>query len=62
MKLSNISNPGERSGVITRNSSVYLDRERVNAYTLNVSATDEGTPANTASVEVIINILVSPTY
>lgn len=51
----------ERSGVITRNTSVHLDRERVNQYTLNVSATDTGEPPNVASVEVIINILVNPT-
>lgn len=50
------------SGVITRNFSVYLDHERVSQYTLDVSATDRGEPSNTATVEVIINVLVSPIY
>ena len=50
---------GEYSGLLSRNSSVYLDRERVSQYTLNVSASDRGEPSNIATVEVIVNILVS---
>lgn len=38
---------------------MYLDRERVSQYTLNVSATDRGEPSNIVTVEVIVNILVS---
>ena len=44
--------------MISRNSIVHLDYERVQQYVLNVSAMDGGDDPNSSTVEVIVNILV----
>lgn len=46
------------TGVLTLNTSVFLDFERIQIYMLNVSAEDLGQPSNTAFVQVVIEIIV----